>query len=213
MVRVNFGCGMSPTSGWLNFDNSLSLKIAKFPFFLFFLKVLNLLDEAQIANVEFNKVNNIKFSDATKKLPFDENTVDVIYTSHMLEHLSRKKAEKFVTEVKRCLVDGGILRIAVPDLRKQIMQYVEHSDADLFLERTHLSYGELSSIKQKLKLLIIGFRHHQWMYDGKSLSKLLLNTGFSKVLVLDAGETVIKDHEGLNLFEREDDSLYIEAIK
>jgi len=51
------------------------------------------------------------------------------------------------------------------------------------------------------------------MYDGKSLSKLLLNTGFSKVLVLDAGETVIKDHEGLNLFEREDDSLYIEAIK
>ena len=213
MIRVNLGCGMTPTNGWLNFDNSLSLKIAKFPFVFFFLKAFNLLEKSQIANVNFNRVNNIKFADATKKLPFDENMVDVIYTSHMLEHLSRKRAEKFCIEAKRCLVDGGILRIAVPDLRKQVMQYVEHSDADLFLERTHLSYGELSSIKQKLKLLIVGFRHHQWMYDGESLSKLLLNVGFSKVLVLDAGETVIKEHEGLNLFEREDESLYIEAIK
>ena len=204
---------MSPTNGWLNFDNSVSLKIAKFPFLLFFIKLFNLLDKAQISNIEFNKVNNIKFADATKKLPFDENTVDVIYTSHMLEHLSRKSAEKFIIESKRCLVNGGILRIAVPDLKKQVMQYVEHSDADLFLEQTYLSYGELSSFKQKLELLIVGFRHHQWMYDAESLSKLLLNIGFSKVFVSDAGETVIKDHEGLNLFEREDESLYIEAMK
>lgn len=131
----------------------------------------------------------------------------------MLEHLSRKSAEKFIIESKRCLVNGGILRIAVPDLKKQVMQYLEHSDADLFLEQTYLSYGELSSFKQKLELLIVGFRHHQWMYDAESLSKLLLNIGFSKVFVSDAGETVIKDHEGLNLFEREDESLYIEAMK
>ena len=213
MIRVNFGCSMSPTSGWINYDNSLSLKIAKFPFLSFFLKAFNVIDEEQIANIEFNRVNNIKFADATKKLPFDECSVNVIYTSHMLEHLSRKGAKKFVNEAKRCLVNGGILRIAVPDLRKQVMQYVEHSNADMFLERSHLSFGELSSFKQKLKLLIVGFRHHQWMYDSESLSKLLLNNGFSKVFVFDAGETVIKEHDGLNLFERENISLYIEAIK
>jgi len=131
----------------------------------------------------------------------------------MLEHLSRQGAENFAVEAKRSLFNGGVLRIAVPDLRKQVMQYIEHSDADLFIEHTNLSPEELSSFMHKLKLIIVGFRHHQWMYDGESLSKLLLKVGFSKVLVLEPGETIIKEHDGLNLFENEDESLYIEAIK
>jgi len=28
-MRVNIGCGQSPTPGWINFDNSLTVKIAR----------------------------------------------------------------------------------------------------------------------------------------------------------------------------------------
>jgi hypothetical protein len=29
MIRVNIGCGQSPTPSWKNFDNSLTVRIAK----------------------------------------------------------------------------------------------------------------------------------------------------------------------------------------
>tara|TARA_B100000214_G_C23863190_1_gene579068 strand:+ start:173 stop:814 length:642 start_codon:yes stop_codon:yes gene_type:complete len=213
MIRVNIGCGRTPTSGWQNYDNSLALKLAKYPLITFFLKSLNLLGETQIENIEWNRKNRIKFADATKKLPFNDGSVDVIYTSHMLEHLSRIGAKNFLIEAKRSLCNGGILRVSVPDLKIYINRYIENSDADAFMSSTLVSYGELTTLKQKLKLLVVGFRHHQWMYDANSLSKLLLDAGFNQVFVLEAGNTKIKNYEGLNLSERSSQSLYVEAVK
>ena len=51
------------------------------------------------------------------------------------------------------------------------------------------------------------------MYDGASLSKLMLEMGFKDVIVQDAGETCINNVKGLNLFEREENSVYVESIK
>lgn len=31
MVRINIGCGQTPTNGWENFDNSFSLRLSKIP--------------------------------------------------------------------------------------------------------------------------------------------------------------------------------------
>ena len=31
----------------------------------------------------------------------------------------------------------------------------------------------INSLKEKLILFITGYRHHQWMYDGKSITLLL----------------------------------------
>ena len=55
MIRVNIGCGRTPTSGWQNYDNSLALKLAKYPLITFFLKSLNLLGETQIENIEWKQ--------------------------------------------------------------------------------------------------------------------------------------------------------------
>jgi len=213
MLRINIGCGRSPSNGWLNYDNSLALKLSKYPSITFILKALNLLNEEQIKNIEWNRNNKINFANASKKLPFKNDSIDVIYSSHMLEHLSRSEAINFIFEVRRSLSNGGILRISVPDLRKLVERYIGNSDADAFVENTLLADVKLNSIKDKLKLLVIGFRHHQWMYDGKSLSKLLLDCGFTRVFILDPGITKIKNHEGLNLYERSDESIYVEAIK
>lgn len=213
MLRINIGCGRSPSNGWLNYDNSLALKLSKYPSITFILKALNLLNEEQIKNIEWNRNNKINFANASKKLPFKNDSIDVIYSSHMLEHLSRSEAINFIFEARRSLSNGGILRISVPDLRKLVERYIENSDADAFVENTLLADVKLNSIKDKLKLLVIGFRHHQWMYDGKSLSKLLLDCGFTRVFILDPGITKIKNHEGLNLYERSDESIYVEAIK
>ena len=93
------------------------------------------------------------------------------------------------------------------------MRYIDDGDADNFMKKTYISPGEINSLKDKLRFLFIGFRHHQWMYDARSLTKLLLEVGFKETFILNAGKTMIKNYGNLNLYERKEESLYIEAIK
>ena len=51
------------------------------------------------------------------------------------------------------------------------------------------------------------------MYDGKSLSTILLKNGFADAVVLAAGETTIANPGSLNLREYEGWSVYVEAKK
>jgi len=62
-------------------------------------------------------------------------------------------------------------------------------------------------------MLLMGTRHHQWMYDGGSLCSLLQKHGFTKVQVVSPGQTRIADHQPLNLQERVLESVYVEAQK
>ena len=173
-VRINFGCGQTPTEGWINLDNSFSLLLAKFYPIVFILRILNLLNTPQVRNIELNRKKNIEFADATRRFDFENDSVDVIYTSHMLEHLSRNSANHFIKESHRVLKKGGVLRILVPDLNKYVNDYILDKDADKFLENTFLVAPSLKSFKAKLEILLFGYRNHQWMYDIKSLQKLLL---------------------------------------
>ncbi len=213
MMRINIGCGQTPTKGWQNYDNSLSLRLAKIPILPDLLRKLGFLDSSQYQFIRFARENQIEYGDATKGLPILGASVDVLYSSHMLEHLDRNEAAKFLKEACRVLRPGGIIRIVVPDINKQVAQYSESGDADAFIEATHLCVSRPRSVAQRLRLLLIGTRHHQWMYDGNSLSCLLKAYGFVNVEVLPAGQTKIHLHEPLDLQERVSESVYVEAEK
>lgn len=211
MVRINIGCGQTNTKGWRNFDNSFSLKLAKFPLLVNLLMKLKLLNRAQYSFVQFAVNNSIEFGNAAKRLPLQDKSVDVIYNSHMLEHLDQEEANKFLKETRRLLRPGGIIRIVVPDISRQVENYIKTGDANAFIETTLLCKPRPKSFAQKMKYLIIGTRHHQWMYDGNSLCNLLDRHGFVDAKVMFAGETYIENHEPLNLQERESESVYVEA--
>jgi len=53
--------------------------------------------------------------DAAKPLPFPDNTFDLIYASHILEHIPWYKTEEVLKEWCRILKPGGQLEIWVPD--------------------------------------------------------------------------------------------------
>jgi predicted SAM-dependent methyltransferase len=211
-IKVNIGCGRTPTKGWLNFDNSPAITLAKSPFKYKFAKAMSLLNEQQIENIKWNMEHNIQFADATKSIPLQTSSVDCIYTSHMVEHLSQREARSFLNEVKRVLKVGGVVRIAVPDLRIAVDDYLESNNADAFMRGILVQAPEINTVKQKFNLFVSGYRHHQWMYDGTSLSKLLLEMGFSSTEICRDGKTNIIDSDGLNLFEREEQSVYVEGI-
>lgn len=212
-LRINIGCGQTPTQGWRNFDNSLSLGFSKIPLLPELLHKLGFIESSQYQFIRFAHENGIEYGDATKRLPIEAGSVDVLYSSHMLEHLDRNEADRFLKGVFRVLRPGGIIRIAVPDIKKKVAQYNESGDADTFIEATHLCVPRPRLLAQRLRLLLVGTRHHQWMYDGNSLSRLLQKHGLAKTEVLPAGQTKIQEHEALDLQERVSESVYVEAEK
>lgn len=213
MMRINIGCGQSPTESWRNFDNSFSLRLSKLPLLPTFLLKVGLLGKAQHQFIQFARANSIEYGNATKGLPISSGSVDVIYSSHMLEHLDQEEAVSFLNEAKRVLRSGGIIRLAIPDIRKHVQQYINTEDADAFISATHLTQPRPRTISQRVRLLVMGTRHHQWMYDGASLSRFLQAQGFTAPVILNAGESQIDDPQGLDLHERSSQSVYVEAIK
>lgn len=211
--RVNIGCGINPTKNWINFDNSFSIKLAKKNILFTILKLLGMLRKEQISNIQFIKENHIKWADATKKIPLPKNSCEVIYSSHMVEHLTKSELKQFLSEVKRVLHNGGIIRLAIPDLKYHINCYTKNLDADEFIKSLGLALKEHKSFKEKLQHLIIGDRGHKWMYDGKSMQRLLNENGFSNAEVMAPGKSNIKNYGDLNLNERVPESVFIEAYK
>jgi len=210
---LNVGCGNKPIKGWINIDNSPAIKLASQPQLYRLFKTFGFLNENQVQFIEWNKNNKIVFADISREIPAPNDSIRIIYSSHMLEHLSCSDAEKFLVKSMEKLSHGGSIRLVVPDLKKIINEYLINPDADSFMENMMVSAPEINTLKQKISVLLRGYRHHQWMYDENSLLKVLDKIGYKNVVSLKAGETTI-DHVGnLDLFERQENSLYVEAKK
>jgi predicted SAM-dependent methyltransferase len=57
-------------------------------------------------------------------IPLNDNEVDVVYHSHVLEHFSKNDGFRFIEECFRVLNKNGIIRIAVPDLETIVKEYL-----------------------------------------------------------------------------------------
>jgi len=212
--RINIGCGQTPIQGWRNFDNSFSLRLSKIPLLPEFLHKIYFLESAQYQFIRFCSDNNIEYGNVLGGLPVQNQSVEVLYSSHMLFLLDRDEADKFCKEAFRVLCRGGIIRLAVPDIKKLIDRYNESGDVDALLESTLLCKPRPKSLAQKLSYLLLGPRNNnQWLYDGKSIARLLQKHGFIKTEVMSSGRTRISGHEPLNLYERAPGSIYVEAEK
>jgi predicted SAM-dependent methyltransferase len=212
LLRINAGCGQTPTPGWLNVDNSLSVLLAKWRPLSSFVAALGFLGKDQRAFIEVARAHGIVWANAMR-LPVGDECAEVVYASHLLEHLDRTEAQQFLQEVKRVLVKGGWLRLAVPDLKKIVDEYLRDKDADTFVTRTHLARPRPKNWAERLRYLIIGDRHHFWMYDAASLKRVLEEAGFVEVEILQPGKTGIPDPGPLNLYERAEESIFAEARK
>lgn len=74
---------------------------------------------------------NLNHDVAAAGLPFADTSMDAVYSSHCLEHLSPPDAKAFFAEARRCLRPGGVLRIVCPDMDLLFDAY-ERGDAAWF---------------------------------------------------------------------------------
>ena len=211
-MRLNIGCGDRPTEGWINYDNSMSIIIGKIPFLPGLLRMAGLISPEQLKFIRISRSGKIRYGDVVRRIPHSDSSVDLIYSCHMLEHLTRSDALRFLRECRRVLVPGGAIRIVVPDLRILIDNYMGGGDADQFVESLYVLPVEPDTLIGRLKCLLLGGRLHLWMYDACSLSELMVSAGFRCPTILAAGATTVDGLINIDLAERSEESLYIEAI-
>lgn len=63
-------------------------------------------------------------------LPIKDNTYDVIYASHVLEHVPWQKTEMAFSECLRILRKNGWLEIWVPDFKKIVKAYLSWDNVE-----------------------------------------------------------------------------------
>lgn len=76
-------------------------------------------------NVDFSDTGpGVIAANLRKAVPFPDESFDVVYHSHLLEHFQKTNAEAFLKECHRVLTPQGVIRIAVPDLEAITRSYL-----------------------------------------------------------------------------------------
>lgn len=63
--------------------------------------------------------------DITKGIPYAKNTFQVVYHSHVIEHIPFEQVKVFIEDCYRVLKPNGIIRIAFPDLESITRIYLQ----------------------------------------------------------------------------------------
>lgn len=217
---LHIGCNVIAPESWINIDGSWNAWFSRYLLIRELLWRLHIIDK-DIAQYPWPK--NILVHDVNKGLPFPDNSVDGIYTSHLLEHLSCSKASFFVHECYRVLKPGSNIRFVVPDLRSYIDKYMQMKKemprsplpANRFMERLNACQWhkwEAYPFPLRIYRALKDFLSHKWMYDRESLIGLLQEAGFkdvSKKNFLDSAIHGIADVET----QEKDMSIYMEGCK
>ena len=170
-----------------------------------------MLKSEQKAYINTAKTLGVIYGDATK-LPFDNSSMDLVYSCHTVEHLYEEDFLKFLNEADRVLKPDGVFRMVIPDLSLYVKKYLESGDADKFCEMLHMSDRNKPRFADKIAFLFLGNRKHKWMYDGASMKRYLEeHSNFTDVRILRPGETTIDGNPKINLNEYEGVSVYFEC--
>jgi hypothetical protein len=185
-LYLQYGCGFSVGKGWMNFDNSPTLRIERLPVFGQLLGRLS--GNAQ----QFP--NEVQYGNIVKGLPVADGSVRGIYASHVLEHLALEDFKRAVRNTFNLLEPGGVFRLIVPDLQERALRYVraassKSADASgTFMRTTHLGTEQRpSSLLGRVRSLI-GGSAHLWMWDEASITEELRVAGFVNVRRCEFGD-------------------------
>ncbi len=100
---------------------------------------------------------------------FNDNSVDLIYASHCLEHFHYVEIGRVLREWQRVLKKGGILRISVPDLDLLLKIYYDND-----INPDHILPQLVGGQDNK-------YNFHYMVFNKKNLTNKLNEAGFSSI--------------------------------
>lgn len=211
-ICLNVGCGLIAPFGWINFDSSFTLKLARTP----------LIGSSIIRSINGpDWPSSALCGDVVKGLKIPLESCDLIFASHVLEHISLSDFHIAMNNIYSYLKKGGIFRAIVPDLNYYIKKYGSQiSDASAspkasseFMEKMNIGYAQ--SRRNIFFRLLEAFKNsrHQWMWDASSLFSAFVEHDFKGVRLCEYGDWSDVRFKLVDKKESYADSICIEGLK
>jgi predicted SAM-dependent methyltransferase len=120
-----------------------------------------------------------------KKLPFPSNSVDLIYSCHVIEHLYYKQFRSFLKESFRILKNGGKHIIMTPSLTRLIDALYYNKELKPILLKGHekLAGVELDPALF-LNRMMNTYYGHRFLHDFESISRVAKKVGYSNIKII-----------------------------
>jgi predicted SAM-dependent methyltransferase len=155
--------------------------------------------------------------DITEPLPIADGSVDWVYAEHLIEHVPLLDAIGWLTEVRRILAPGGLVRITTPDLGVYANGYLAE-DGKFFAKHrrrlTVMGFGPPMPERRAYMVNQIFYLYgHRWLYDHDELRYALTQAGFDpgRVTAHEFRTGHRQDVADLDTTFRHDETLYMEA--
>jgi len=155
MKKLQLGTGTSIKEGWINTDG----------------------DPSYVRNPELRK--QLTILDVTKPFIYEDNSIDFIYSEHMIEHITHEQGLFMLSECYRILKPGGVTRIATPNIDFIMNLTQPTEDNDHYIE----FIARFSTIKpEPIHIINNAFRNwgHQFLYDNETLIESGIYAGFDE---------------------------------
>ena len=111
--------------------------------------------------------------DITKLKHFKDNSVDIVNTSHLLEHLRYDDVPKAFAQVFRILKPGGYWTIDVPDLLWILKDFLNTPEDRRWGWKIQTIFGLQNHDGE----------HHRTGYTPERLGSLLIKAGFTRITI------------------------------
>jgi predicted SAM-dependent methyltransferase len=163
-LKVHLGCGPYLKEGWVNIDLTLN-------------RARPVHDQSKQAIY----INH----DLRRGLPLAENSCEMIYSSHFLEHLRYGEALRLLRDCHRLLRPGGIFRACLPNFRSVF-------DAYLRGDRDYMSLVDIGTLLPEVEpgtetlvdyvnYAVYQHGEHKWIMDAEKMTLLLRELGYTVV--------------------------------
>jgi predicted SAM-dependent methyltransferase len=132
----------------------------------------------------FEGVDEIVYLDARAPFPLPDESFDVVFSEHMLEHIDYADGQQCLRECRRVLRPGGRIRIATPSL-EQLTRLYDRELTDVqqrYLRWAVDSFGDADATLPGFVInTFVRAWGHRFIYDGQTLRHALESAGFVDV--------------------------------
>lgn len=142
--------------------------------------------------------------DLRNGIPLQDNSVDLIYSSHLLEHIPFKELILFLKECRRVLKNNGVFSVCVPNARNYINAYIKGETFEV--NHWPPAFINTGSKIDQVNYMAYMDGHHKYLFDEENLIKTLLTAGFRSAELRNFDSN-------LDIKERDFESIYALARK